>query len=361
MRPLKIVLGVAGLLVLAIVVARTMFSVQIGEAAYKAAVKTNIGRHALTEAPDGLTLVLVGTGSPMPDPGRAGPMTVVAAGDRVFIVDAGAGSGRRFGELRLPWENVEAAFLTHYHSDHIDGLGEVVLQYWAAGGAEAPLSVHGPDGVARVVAGFNEAYAQDSVYRIAHHGPQTVHPSGHGAVAVPFSPASDPVRVYERDGLSVTAISVDHDPIHPAVAYRFDYKGRSVTISGDTARDETLVVLAEDTDILVHEALNADMVRELRDQLDAGGEPRLSAIMDDILDYHTTPVEGAEIATEAGAQMLVFSHIIPVLPNRILYPAFLKDTGKAFDGPIILGEDGMVFELPSGSDRIERKRLDRIR
>ena len=81
-------------------------------------------------------------------------MTVVVAGDRVFIVDAGAGSGRRFGELRLPWANVEAVFLTHFHSDHIDGLGEVLLQHWAAGGAQAPMPIHGPDGVGQVVAGF---------------------------------------------------------------------------------------------------------------------------------------------------------------------------------------------------------------
>ena len=161
MRVLKIILIAATVLVLAVIGARTLFGVQIGEFAFKAAVKSTLGQNALADAPDGLTVVLVGTGSPLPDPGRVGPMTVVVAGDRVFIVDAGAGSGRRFGELRLPWTNVEAVFLTHFHSDHIDGLGEVMLQHWAAGGAQAPLPIHGPDGVGQVVAGFEKRQAAD--------------------------------------------------------------------------------------------------------------------------------------------------------------------------------------------------------
>ncbi|WP_290496150.1 MBL fold metallo-hydrolase [Hyphomonas sp. UBA4494] len=358
MRVLKIILIAATVLVLAVIGARSLFGVQIGEFAFKAAVKSTLGQNALTDAPDGLTVVLVGTGSPLPDPGRVGPMTVVVAGDRVFIVDAGAGSGRRFGELRLPWTNVEAVFLTHFHSDHIDGLGEVMLQHWAAGGAQAPLPINGPDGVGQVVAGFDAAYALDSAYRVAHHGADVLSPSGRGADAVPITPASTARKVYDRDGLNVTAVSVDHDPVEPAVAYRFDYKGRSVTISGDTVKDPRLVALARDTDILVHEALNADMVSQIRDQLNANGQARLAAIMNDILDYHTTPVEGAEVASEAGARMLVFSHFVPAVPSRLLYPAFLKGTDDAYDGPIIMGEDGMAFELSASSEKIVRKRLD---
>lgn len=358
MRILKTALIILAAVLLAGAVARTVFSVQIGEAVFRSAVKKNVGASALADAPDGLTVVLVGTGSPLPDPKRAGPMTVVAAGTRVFIVDAGAGSGRRFGELALPWGGVEAAFLTHFHSDHIDGLGEVMLQHWAAGGADTPLALYGPEGVERVAAGFNEAYAQDAVYRIAHHGADVVPPSGAGAEAFPFATDGGAVRVYERDGLTITAVPVDHSPVHPAVAYRFDYKGRSVTISGDTKKDQALIDLARDTDVLVHEALNDEMVGEIADQLDTLGAKRLEKIMHDIPDYHTSPVQAAEVASEAGAGLLVFTHIVPAQPSRILYPAFLKGTKKAFDGPVLMGEDGMAFVLPAGSSKIERKRLD---
>lgn len=358
MRVLKTVLVVLAALLLAGAVARTVFSVQIGEALYKAAVKKNAGRNALTDAPDGLTVVLVGTGSPLPDPKRTGPMTVVAAGDRVFIVDAGAGSGRRFGELGLPWGRVEAAFLTHFHSDHIDGLGEVMLQHWAAGGSDTPLALYGPPGVELVADGFNRAYALDATYRIAHHGPDVVPPSGSGAEAFPFTSNGGTVRVYERDGLTVTSVPVDHSPVDPAVGYRFDYKGRSVTISGDTKKTQALIDLARDTDLLVHEALNEEMTGIIHDRLTEIGEPRLAKIMSDIPDYHTSPVGAAESAAEAGAGMLILTHIVPAVPSRALYPAFLKGTKKAFDGPIVMGEDGMAFELPAGSDEIIRKRLD---
>lgn len=358
MRFLKPALVILALLLIAGAAARTVFSTQIGEAVFKAAVKKSVGRNALADAPDGLTVVLVGTGSPLPDPSRAGPMTVVAAGDRVFIIDAGAGSGRRFGEFGLPWGKVEAAFLTHFHSDHIDGLGEVMLQHWAAGGADTPLALYGPEGVQRVAAGFNEAYALDATYRVAHHGPDYIYPSGHGLEAFPFPTDRGAVRVYERDGLTVTAVSVDHSPIEPAVGYRFDYKGRSVTVSGDTVKMQALIDLARDTDVLVHEALNPEMVGEIRDQLKEVGQPRLSKIMNDILNYHTTPVEAAEAASEAGAGLLVYTHIVPAQPSRILYPAFMKGAKKAFDGPIVMGEDGVAFELPAGSDKIIRKRLD---
>ncbi|WP_321488416.1 MBL fold metallo-hydrolase [uncultured Hyphomonas sp.] len=358
MRFLKPVLVILALLLVAGAVARTVFSVQIGEAAFRSAVKRNAGTSALADVPDGLMVVLVGTGSPLPDPKRAGPMTVVAAGDRVFIIDAGAGSGRKFGEFSLPWGRVEAAFLTHFHSDHIDGLGEVMLQHWAAGGADTPLALYGPEGVDRIAAGFNEAYAQDAVYRIAHHGADVVPPSGAGAEAFPFATDSGAVRVYERDGLTITAVPVDHSPVHPAVAYRFDYKGRSVTISGDTKKDQALIDLARTTDVLVHEALNDEMVGVIAGQLGTLGAGRLEKIMHDIPDYHTSPVQAAEVAQEADVGVLVFSHIVPAQPSRLLYPAFLKGTKKAFDGPIIMGEDGMAFILPAGSDEIKRKRLD---
>ena len=357
MRFLKPALLILAFVLLAGAVARTVFSTQIGEAVFRTAVNRNVGRNALADAPDGLTVVLVGTGSPLPDPKRAGPMTVVAAGDRLFIVDAGAGSGRRFGEFALPWSGVEAAFLTHFHSDHIDGLGEVMLQHWAAGGADTPLALYGPHGVQSIASGFNEAYALDATYRIAHHGADIVPPSGVGVEAFPFLTGGAATRVYERDGLTVTAVPVDHSPVEPAVAYRFDYKGRSVTISGDTVKNQSLIDLARGTDVLVHEALNDEMVGTISARLGDIGAKRLKKIMTDIPDYHTSPIKAAEVASEAGAGLLVFSHIVPAQPSRILYPAFMKGTKKAFDGPILMGEDGMAFELPAGSDKIIRRRL----
>ena len=358
MRLLRNLLIGALILVGAFIFIRTVFAVQIGSFLFKRAVSQGIAVDATADLPDGLHVILVGTGSPLPDPMRAGPMTAVLAGDRLFIVDAGGGAARRFGELRLPWTKVEGVLLTHFHSDHIDGLGEVMLQRWAAGGWTTPLPVIGPTGVTAVVDGLNTTYAQDAVYRVAHHGPDVVAPSGQGGTAIPFNRPVMPVTILEDEGLTIQAVSVDHSPVEPAVAYRFDYHGRCVTISGDTVKDPRLISLAKDCDLLVHEALHPDMVATIGAALEANGSPRLAQIMADIPDYHASPVDAAESAEEAGVDLLVLSHIVPAQPSRLLYPAYLKGTKSAFSGKTIMGEDGMAFTLPADSKKIIRKRLD---
>tara|TARA_R110002072_G_scaffold28821_3_gene92108 strand:+ start:547 stop:1176 length:630 start_codon:yes stop_codon:yes gene_type:complete len=160
------------------------------------------------------------------------------------------------------------------------------------------------------------------------------------------------------DGRIIAAVPVSHAPVEPAVGYRLDYTGRSVTISGGTVRSEALIALARDTDLLVHKALNGDMVGTIQDGLIKADNPRLAHIMADIPDYHTSPVEAASSATEAGAKALVLTHIVPVLPSRATRPAFLKGTDKAYDGPLILGEDGMDFSFPTDGSKMQRRRFD---
>ena len=134
----------------------------------------------IAQIPDGLSVGLCGSGSPMPDPTRAGPCVVVVAGRQLFIVDTGPGSTRRLALMRLPPAEVTAVFLTHFHSDHIGDLGELMLQRWGGGATTAPLPIYGPTGVDQVVAGFNQAYSLDTGYRIAHHGVKVMLPTGAG-------------------------------------------------------------------------------------------------------------------------------------------------------------------------------------
>lgn len=347
-------------IIVALLALRFFFAEQMGEAGFKRAVDAVVSSNTLAELDDGLHVVLVGTGSPLPDPMRAGPSTAVIAGGKIYIVDSGGGSVRKMGELRLPIGRVEAVFLTHFHSDHIDGLGELMLQRWAGGGRDMPLPVYGPDGVQQIVDGLNTVYAQDTTYRIAHHGETVVPPSGQGGAALPFDAptGAEAITVLEDGDLRVTAFRVSHAPVDPAVGYRFDYKGRSVTFSGDTKRDSTLALMAKETDILIHEALNTEMVGVLETALREAGNDRTAKIMADIPDYHATPVEAAQTATEANAGALVFSHIVPAVPSKALYPYYLKGTGAAYAGPIIMGEDGMMFSLPANGDGMTRSRLD---
>jgi len=336
-----------------------VFRIEIGERIFQRGVLQNVGRNVVATLPDGLHVALCGSGSPMPDARRMGPCTAVIAGKRLFVVDVGSGAARNFGPMGLPTGAVEAVLLTHFHSDHIDGLGELMMLRWAGGGNAAPLPVYGPAGVAEVIGGFNAAYVFDDGYRVAHHGANINPPSGAGGEARPFAidPQTQSVVVFENDGLKVTAFTVDHAPIEPAVGYRFDYKGRSVVISGDTKPSENLVRVATGADLLVHEALNREMVDMIGAALTSSGNKRAAKIFKDILNYHTSPVEAARIAKRAGVKALVFTHIVPAVPIAYLNALFMKGTAAEYDGPITLGEDGMIFSLPAGGGEIINERL----
>jgi ribonuclease Z len=236
-----------------------------------------------------------------------------------------------------------------------------MLGRWTSGTNSAPLPVHGPTGVADVVAGFNAAYKIDNGYRTGHHGPAIAPPSGAGAVAMAFAlpdvGKGDIVVVLEEDGLKITAIRVDHGPVKPAVGYRFDYKGRSLVISGDTAKSASLTAASKGADLLVHEALQPKLVAMMTTGLEAKGIRAMAQITRDIVNYHSSPEEAAESAKAAGVKQLVLSHIVPSIPSKFFYPAFLGDAAKRYDGPIIMGEDGMLFSLPAGGATISQTML----
>lgn len=335
-----------------------LFRQQVAEAVFKRALAENVGLDLSAELPDGLHVFICGAGSPMPDPQRAGPCIGVLAGQRAFIIDTGSGSARRLGRMGFPFDKLESIYLTHLHSDHIDGLGEMLLQAWVGPGRTSPTPVAGPRGVEEVVAGFNAAYRLDSTYRVAHHGPNVVNPGGFGGVAETLpSAAVAPATIVNDGGLTIDIIGVNHSPVEPALGFRFRYGGRSVVISGDTVYHPGLVSAAKDVDLLVHEALQPTMVSAIADAADAAGRRNVAAVMRDILDYHATPEDAARAAAEAGAKQLAIYHIVPPLPSRLLEPLFLGDAKAAFDGPITVAQDGMVFSLPAGSDRIDRRHI----
>jgi ribonuclease Z len=324
----------------------------------RAALDRNFATDPIAELPDGLHLVLCGAGGPLPDPARSGPCVAVVAGDALFVVDSGSGAGRNLARLRLPPDHIHALFLTHFHSDHIDGLGELAILRWVGGAYETPLPVYGPEGVEEVVAGFDRAYRQDAGYRTAHHGSAIAPPSGAGMQARAFAlPASGETRLlWDEGGLRVSAFRVEHEPASPAVGYRFDYGGRSALVSGDTIRSDNLLEHARDVDLLVHEALAPHLVGVVTEAASAAGRDRVATITRDILDYHTTPVQAAELAESAGARHLLYYHIVPPLPLPGLDVVFLEGVSDAYAGGVTLGRDGSMVSMPSRSKDLDVSR-----
>src|SRR5262249_4993320 len=256
---------------------------------------------------------------------------------------------------------IEAVLLTHFHSDHIDGLGQLGELHWLAGGATMPLVVIGPAGVERVVNGFNEAHALNGIHRTAHHGPAIAPPSGFGLTARPFQIADhdDRVVVLEQDGLRVTAFTVNHEPVHPAVGYRFDYKGRSIVVSGDTAKSPNLVQNATAADLLVHEAMSPRLVEMLEETARASGRDAPAQLFHDLRSYHTAPADAADEAAQASVHALAFTHFIPPVPMGLLEGPFLGDARRHFSGPLFMARDGDLVSLPGGSgDLTVRNLLD---
>ncbi|MHB1924567.1 MAG: ribonuclease Z [Acidimicrobiales bacterium] len=240
-----------------------------------------------------IEVVLLGTGSPIPDPNRAGPATLVRAAGRSLLIDCGRGVLMRTAAIGLGPNQLRATLLTHLHSDHLTDLTDVITTRWVTSFAPLPLEVFGPPGTQQVVDGILASLAPDISYRLAHHADLNWEPS----VTVTELTAG---TVMDEDGLVVTAAPTDHRPVAPTVGFRFDAGGHSVVVSGDTVPCEGLDQLCRGADVLVCTVIRKDMLRAI-------GLPRLV----DVCDYHSSVEQAADTAQRAGVGRLVLTHCVP--------------------------------------------------
>ena len=289
--------------------------------------------------PGHIRVTLLGTAAgPPARVGVAGISTLIEAGDERLLVDAGRGLMQRLVEAGLPMSAVNQVFLTHLHSDHIVDVPDLLLSGWSGPPPRrVPLEVSGPEGTRDMMAHLEQAFAFDIHVRrdVDEHTPA----SGIQVIAKDIREGT----VYEKNGLTVEAFTVDHGPVKPAYGYRVSYGGRSVCLSGDTRPSENLVETCRGADVLIHEAIDEDVVRRTAQN---------QQLADAIVGHHTTPEQAADIFQRVRPRLAVFSHIPPV-------SAILERTRRLYKGRVEEGRDLMVIDI--GADVVVRRAQSSIR
>ncbi|MDV3128278.1 ribonuclease Z [Mycobacterium sp. 21AC1] len=278
-----------------------------------------------------IEVTLLGTGSPIPDPNRAGPSTLVRAGNQTFLVDAGRGVLQRAAAIGVSANALTALLLTHLHSDHIADLGDVIISRWVSTFTPdaPPLPIIGPPGTAAVVDATLKAFGFDIGYRIAHHADLTAPPP------VEVHEYTDGV-VWDDDGVHIRVAPTDHRPVAPTIGFRVEHAGASVVLAGDSVPCASLDALAAGAGALVHTVIRKDLIEALPQQR-----------IRDICDYHSSVGEAAATATRAGVGILILTHYVPgIAPGT-------EDQWRAlaaaeFERQIELGDDLLRVEVHPG-------------
>ena len=295
--------------------------------------------------PSRITVLTCGTGSPVPSD-RAQSCLAVFANGKFLLFDAGDRAQESMENLNLPVTDIDAIFITHFHSDHVADLGEVMSRSWILGRTE-PITIYGGFGVEYIVNAFNAIYAADEAYRVAHHG-EEIFPVPLLATASTVLDAGPGGReIYEEDGVKVIAFQVDHSPVGVALGYRVEYAGKAVGISGDTIDTAGLRALSANADVLVSDVMNKSLVEETECAFGRIPDPRLEKIFRDIRSYHIDVTEVAEVARDGEVPTLVMTHLVPASDNPAqLDLAFRQPASAIYNGNLIIAEDGTEVVIP---------------
>ncbi len=272
-----------------------------------------------------LRVNLLGTGSPQPTMDRFGPGILVEAGGKKLLFDCGRGVAQRIEQLKIPFTDIDALFVTHLHSDHTVGIPDLWLTGWARG-RKAAMEVWGPTGTKAMMTHLAEAYQYDiQIRQIDDKLP------GQGVAVV----ANDIEQgtMYDRAGIKVTAFLVDHGVVKPALGYRVDFMGHSVVLSGDTRYSENLIRFSQKVDVLIHEVIDPDRFRAKNPSM---SDERLQAIVG----HHTSAELAGTLFAQVKPKLAVYSHIVPGDSTDLV-----SLTRKTYAGPLEVGEDLMSFDI----------------
>lgn len=277
-----------------------------------------------------MRLILLGTsGGPMVNEQRSSPAQVILANEVPYVVDCGSGVARQMVSAGVDLKDLRGVFVTHQHSDHNLDYGNLLYQAWISG-LSTTVDAYGPPPLAEITDLFIEQNGYDIGLRVEEEERKPFVP------LVRANEMSEGALVVEDENVKVTSTLVEHPPVEPSFAYRFDTDGRSIVVSGDTNYSEALIELARGADVLVHEAIYEPGVRQA-----LSGRPNEETLYEVILDAHTTAEDAGRAANEAGVKTLVLSHLIPGDPSVVPDDTWRQEAEKRFDGEVIVGSDLM--------------------
>ncbi len=316
---------------------------------------TGLAQESASRAPRQQTIrtsvVLLGTGTPVPDPDRSGPATVIVVDDHAYLVDFGPGVVRRAESAALKNHmpavepgNLKVAFATHLHSDHTAGYSDLILSGWTSG-RNVPLKVYGPSGLQSMTEHILQAYRVDIETRTNPDGPMRDAGRSPDGWKVNAHDIKTGV-IYQDEKVTVTAFATKH--AMESYGYRFETPDRTIVISGDTNPVEATINACNGCDVLVHEAQPLELLARL---------PK--SIQSFVAKYHTTTEQLAELANKAKPKLLVIYHTISfppgIAPPRLLPPnagadalyaspeMLQKEISARYSGKFVIGKDFDVF------------------
>lgn len=283
---------------------------------------------AIPQKKSGTRVILLGTGGgPRPNRLRNQTSQVLLVNDVYYVIDCGGGVSRQMVFAGVPLRNLRHIFITHHHSDHNLEYGGLIYNAWVSG-FKGTIDSYGPPPLARITRQFLETNEYDINIRIPDEGRSPLSPM------ITTHEITKPGLVMQDDNVKVTAAIVNHPPVVPSFAYRFDTKDRSVVFSGDTTPCESLIELARGADLLIHEVISKPALAKLIARI-----PNAERLLEHIVASHTTTEDVGKVAKRAGVKKLVLTHFVPSDDASVTDDMWAGPARAQFGGDVVAGRD----------------------
>lgn len=351
---------VALILVLILMAGCLLLKDQILNRVVQVAVKHRLTNSNIVNLPDGLHVGLCGAGGQfLVDPKRSEPCTLVLAGTTLFVIDVGNKSTQNIEAMGFGAGEVKTILLTHFHSDHINGLGQLLNWNWMLSKNSEQLPVFGPEGIKIVVDSINAAYSFDKKYKVLQLSEKTLSENSFGgrSITLNFHSKDQILNIYKSQDLEIDAFPVDHPSTHPSLGYIFRYKDRSVLISGDTLKSKNIIKYGKNIDLLVHDAVSPTLMKNYEEGALKSGMSNVADIFSAVSLQHATPENAASTALETNAKYLLLTGITPPLQLPGSEGIFLGKASEIYKGPIKVGADGDLITMPANTKIFEYKNI----